>query len=102
MFKWFMLHLSGWQSQVLCAVIRKRKHELLIVYVVPITSEQLEVSSSAPDTELDYRKIKSHKELIDQERISKPRKVLGVLRNPVWVFVEVENFIFPQLHAELG
>jgi hypothetical protein len=42
-----MLHLSGWQSQVLCAVIRKRKHELLIVYVVPITSEQLEVSSSA-------------------------------------------------------
>jgi hypothetical protein len=102
MFKWFMLHLSGWQSQVLCAVIRKRKHELLIVYVVPITSKQLEVSSSAPDTELDYRKIKSHKELIDQERISKPRKVLGVLRNPVWVFVEVENFIFPQLHAEIG
>jgi len=27
---------------------------------------------------------------------------LGIVNNPVWDFVEARNYIFPELHAEIG
>ena len=47
-------------------------------------------------------KIKGHKELIDHNNLKEPRHVLGIVNNPVWDFVEVKNYIFPELHAEIG
>ncbi len=47
-------------------------------------------------------KIKGHKELIDHNNLKEPRHVLGIVNNPVWDFVEVKNYIFPELHVEIG
>ena len=65
-----------------------------MVYVVQITSKQLEVSSFAPNRALDYCKVKGHKELIDHNHLKEPRHVLGIVNNPVWDFVEVKTTYF--------
>jgi hypothetical protein len=47
-------------------------------------------------------KIITMKERIDRKEIKLPREMLGVVNYPVWDFVEPQNYIFPELHVEIG
>jgi hypothetical protein len=47
-------------------------------------------------------KIKGHREHIDREHLKEPCQLLGIISYPIWDFIEVENDIFPELHAEIG
>ena len=55
-----------------------------------------------PTEHWTIEKITRHKERIEREHLKEPRQVLGVVSHPIWDFVEVENYIFPELHAEIG
>jgi hypothetical protein len=56
-----------------------------------------------PDAEnWTTEKIKSIKGRIDRKELKEPRELLGVVSNPVWDFVQPQNYIFPELHAEIG
>jgi hypothetical protein len=56
-----------------------------------------------PDAEhWTIEKIKSIKGRIDRKELKEPRELLGVVSNPVWDFVQPQNYIFPELHAEIG
>jgi len=48
------------------------------------------------------KKIKNHKERIDRKEIKEAREILGIVNYPVWDFIQPENFMFPELHAEIG
>ena len=47
-------------------------------------------------------KIKSVKERIERRELKEPCEMLGVVNDPIWDFVEPQNYIFPELHAEIG
>ena len=47
-------------------------------------------------------KIITMKERIDRKEIKLPREMLGVVNYPVWDFVEPQNYIFTELHVEIG
>jgi hypothetical protein len=47
-------------------------------------------------------KIKLIKGCIDRKELKEPQEMLGVVSNPVWAFVQPQNYIFPELHAEIG
>ncbi len=47
-------------------------------------------------------KIKSVKECIDHKELKEPQEMLGVVNDPIWDFVESQNYIFLELHAEIG
>ncbi len=34
--------------------------------------------------------------------VKEARDILGIINNPVWDFIEPQNYIFPELYAELG
>jgi hypothetical protein len=56
-----------------------------------------------PDAEnWTIEKIKSINGRIDRKELKEPRELLGVVSNPVWDFVQPQNYIFPELHAEIG
>jgi hypothetical protein len=46
------------------------------------------------------KKIKHHKERIDRKEVKEARDILCTVNNPVWDFIESQNYIFPELHAE--
>jgi hypothetical protein len=52
--------------------------------------------------EWSIAKIKSVKERIERRELKEPREMLGVVNDPIWDFVEPQNYIFPELHAEIG
>ena len=47
-------------------------------------------------------KIKQHKDRIDRRELREARDIRGIVNDPVWDFIEPENYMFPQLHAEIG
>jgi hypothetical protein len=55
-----------------------------------------------PTEHWSIEKIKCHKEHIDCKHFKEPLQVLGIVSSPIWDFIEVENYIFPELHAEIG
>jgi hypothetical protein len=50
----------------------------------------------------DLQKDKNHKECIDRKEVKEAREILGIVNYPVWDFIQPENFMFPELHAEIG
>jgi hypothetical protein len=47
-------------------------------------------------------KLKTHFLTISEGNLKEPSQVCGVKSYPIWDFVEVEDYIFPVLHAEIG
>jgi hypothetical protein len=47
-------------------------------------------------------KIKSIKCHINHKEIKEPQEMLGVVNNPVWDLMQPQNYILPELHAEIG
>jgi hypothetical protein len=47
-------------------------------------------------------KIKNHKECIYGKEVKEAREILGVVKCPVWDFIQPENFMFLELHTEIG
>jgi hypothetical protein len=47
-------------------------------------------------------KIKEHKDRINRRELREARDIQGIVNYPVWDFIEPENYMFPQRHAEIG
>jgi len=43
-----------------------------------------------------------HKNRINRENIKDPREVCGILNFPLWDFIQPSQYVFPQLHVEIG
>jgi len=56
----------------------------------------------SPSNLWTIEKIKNHKERIDWKEVKEAREILGIVNYPVWDFIQPENFMFPELHAEIG
>jgi hypothetical protein len=48
------------------------------------------------------QKIIRHKQRVDRREVKEARDILGIVNDPVWDFIEPENYIYPELHAEIG
>jgi hypothetical protein len=55
-----------------------------------------------PSETWTIEKIKEMKERIDRRELREPREIMGVVDKPIWDFIQPENYIFPELHAEIG
>jgi hypothetical protein len=51
---------------------------------------------------LDNAKLKDYKHHIDLGELKEAKDITGVVDNPIWDFIEPSNFMFPQLHVEIG
>ena len=47
-------------------------------------------------------KLKQYKERIDRGELKEARDIKGVVDSPIWDFIEPSNFMFRQLHIEIG
>jgi hypothetical protein len=47
-------------------------------------------------------KLKEQKEKNIRKELKTPKQIKGVVDFPIWDFINIENFIFPQLHFEIG
>ena len=47
-------------------------------------------------------KLKDYKRRIDLGELKEAKDIKGVVDNPIWDFIEPSNFMFPQLHVEIG
>ena len=77
---WCQLHPSEWKT-----FIEKRGD-------IPIEQQQM----------WTVELIKEYKQKIIRKEIKTPKEIKGVVDYPVWDFIPIENYIFPQLHFEIG
>jgi hypothetical protein len=79
-FMWCQLHPSEWQTFQ-------------------------ENSSAVLEEEKKLWTLELHKEALEKIKngeVKEPREKKGVVDQPVWEFIQLENFIFPHLHFEIG
>jgi hypothetical protein len=46
--------------------------------------------------------IKEYKDRINHRELREARDIRGIVNYPAWDFIQPENYMFPQLHAEIG
>lgn len=73
-------HFISWGPEILCP-------------------NQLLVSHSE---EWTIEKLKAAKVLMKEGKITQPSEVYGVVEFSIWDFLEVNYYIYPMLHGEIG
>jgi hypothetical protein len=52
--------------------------------------------------EWTIERLKAAKLLVEDGTLKEPSEIHGVVQFPVWDFIEVDHFVYPVLHGEIG